>query len=144
MGLNVNVLSVQDYQELFQLRRWNMGSFHLFSTFFFILTQFSKKVSIGVCSVGMASGQQLGKLLAVVSPWSRWVTAEGSGSCSLCTFQWVGSCVGIDSDLQPLKEEITSQYWGRSKWNEVVMECMWGVQCGLEMGDGRTAGNDCR
>ena len=49
-----------------------MGSFHLFSTgFFFILTQFSKKVSFGVCSVGMTSGQQLGKLLAVVSPWSR-------------------------------------------------------------------------
>ena len=22
------------------------------------------------------------------------------------------------------------------------MECMWGVQCGLEVGDGKTAGND--
>jgi len=50
-----------------------MGSFHLFSTlfFFFILTQLSKKVSFGVCSVGMTQGQQLAKLFAVVSPWAR-------------------------------------------------------------------------
>ena len=116
-----------------------MGSFHLFSTLcFFILTQLSKKVSFGICSVGMTQGQQLAKLLAVVSPWARWVTAGGPGIC--CMYFSVSGLLcwnTLRSELILTFSLCRKNYLtvlGKSKWNRLVVECMWAMECGLEMG----------